>query len=173
MKEIEFRGIDKDSNKFLYGGFLKHQKSSPSIGHIESEEDYQYIIFKSGFSDWNLPKPIDGYEVMAETVGQYTGLKDKNGVKIFHNDIIKVESKHGFNSELMHEFKDLKGLDSLNSIGLHFIGIVKIDLFRGIMFENPKNGYQEPIFTRHIDIKINHGGIEVIGNIHQNPELLL
>jgi len=49
-----------------------------------------------------------------------------------------------------------------NFLKLHFTGVVKLDLFRGLMFENTKNGYQEPIFTRHIDIKINHGEIEVI-----------
>lgn len=123
-------------------------------------------------TDFNEQYKIDACNDDAFIVDQYSGFKDKNGVKIFHNDIIRVKYKYGFNGDLMNEFKELKGLDSINSIGLHFTGVVKIDLFRGLMFENPKNGYQEPIFTRHIDIKINHGEIKVIGNIHQNPELL-
>jgi len=164
--EIEFRGIRKSNGNFIYGSLIYRP-----YGFAENEKEYAAIILFDKYSDSSYNAYLEE-EVIPESVGQYTGLKDKNGVKIFHNDIIKVKSKHGFNSELMHEFKELKKLDSLNSIGLHFTGVVKLDLFRGLMFENTKNGYQEPIFTRHIDIKINHGEIEVIGNINQNKELL-
>lgn len=105
-------------------------------------------------------------------VMQFTDLHDKSGREIYDRDILKVGAKHGFNSELLNEFKDLNNLDSLNGIGSHFIGIVRVDFLRGLMFENPKNGYQEPMFSRHIDICKNHSEIEVIGNIYENPELL-
>lgn len=105
-------------------------------------------------------------------VMQYTGLKDKNDKEIYDFDILKVGVKHGFNSELLEEFKKLNNLTSINGIGLHFTGIVRIDLFRGLMFESPENGYREPMFSRHIKILRNHSEIEVIGNVYENPELL-
>lgn len=107
-----------------------------------------------------------------DRVMQYTGLKEKKGKKIYEGDIIKVTTKHGFHGELLNEFKEEKKLDTINGIGLHFIGVVRIDLLRGLMFENPKTGYAEPMFSRHRKIFSYHSGIEIIGNIYQNPELL-
>jgi uncharacterized phage protein (TIGR01671 family) len=146
MRDIKFRAWDIDRNTMI-GDAVKLQ--SNIIFHRAMLETAKNVIWM-----------------------QYTGLKDKNGNPIFDGDICKVDTKHGFNSELLSEFKELKKLDSLNGIGSHFTGIVRIDMFRGLMFENIENGYQEPIFTRNIDIKINHSGIEIIGNIHEHKNIL-
>jgi uncharacterized phage protein (TIGR01671 family) len=105
-------------------------------------------------------------------VMENTGLKDKNDKEIYDGDILKVGGKHGFNSELLNEFKEKNNMESINGIGLHFTGIVRIDLLRGLMFENMENKYQEPMFSRHSNILKNHSDIEIIGNIYEIPELL-
>lgn len=131
------------------------------------------VIFTNNFFDlWHSKEIIDRGEISEYKLIEYAGLNDKNGKDVYDGDIVKVGCKHGFNSELLNEFKELKGLTTINGIGLHFTGIVRIDLLRGLMFENIENGYQEPMFTRNIYIRQNHSEIEIIGNIYQNPELL-
>jgi len=113
------------------------------------------------------PDDNDFFKVM-----QYTGIKDKNEVNIYDKDIIKVRCKHGFHSELLNEFKEINNLDSINGIGSSFIGIVEIDILRGIMFKNINNNYKEPMFSRHINMVKYHSDIEVIGNLYQPPQSL-
>jgi len=154
-REILFRGYSEALNKWVEGLLNQYQSKI----YITQEKIEQPTLGDPG-GTWIYNE----YEVHPDSVGQFTGLCDCNGVKIFDNDIISVKVKHGFNSDLLNEFKEKNNLDSLNGIGSHFSGIVRLDFLRGVMFENPENGYREPMFTRHLDIMRNHSEITITGN---------
>jgi hypothetical protein len=63
MREIEFRGKRIDTGEWVYGAFIPFSEEPKIQTHV------------------------DAVEIDPNTVGQYTGLKDRNGVKIFEGDI--------------------------------------------------------------------------------------
>ena len=134
MREILFRGKCGYNNEWVEGFYYqaKLYRSDKELCH--------YITIPHPESDG---QPSDHIMVHSETVGQFTGLTDKNGKRIFEGDIAKNEYEDR-NYQYFKIFYNEKTLqwEVMNKYGM-----------RGNL---------------HNVI----GNMEVIGNIHDNPELL-
>ena len=127
MREILFRG-KRENGEWIYG--LPYECDG-TIDCIRVKESIENII------------AYISYKVIPETVGQYTGLTDKNGKKIFEGDIVRI-SERG---------KVVNGK---------------------IIFKNAYNGgWLVADKTEQSSCSLAmRNNVEVIGNIHDNPELM-
>ena len=132
MREILFRGKREDNGEWVYGYYSR-------FGYTDKEKDY---IIPHYASD------LYAFEIIPETVGQYTGLTDKNGTKIFEGDIVTTDIARPY---LIVEFRDGCFMFNCNDGDKDYY-----DIMLPILDE------QQTVYK--------HG--EVIGNIHDNPELL-
>ena len=91
MREILFKGKNKRSGKWVEGNLIvKHKKSQ----NIETLEDNKIILeTKYSIQYKNKNGKYSTCEVFEETIGQYTGFKDKGNNRIFEKDIVYVESE--------------------------------------------------------------------------------
>lgn len=136
MREILFRGKRTTKNEFVYGSL-----------YVCGRKDGKCEI-----ANYNREVNIErfAYDVIPETVGQYTGLTDKNGNKIFEGDIVKEE-------------------DCVHNGEVQIYGRKWVVYFDKGFFFGWRKGYKSCGLSKFIP---NISGIEIIGNIHDNPELL-
>ena len=132
MRTIKFRGKTHGNGKWYYGSL------------VYSNEINAAIYFQIGNG---LVKRMDWVYVIPETVGQFTGLYDCNGNKIYEGDIVEWE-KDG----LMYVVRFWSGM---------FFASVQ-ECNEGIL-----GGFPLHALTKHEDRKC-----EIAGNIYDNPELL-
>ena len=127
MREILFRGKREDNGAWIYGDLRQYNEKCFGIYSNEIR----------------AIRKVD-----PETVGQYTGLTDKNGVKIFEGDIIRIWDGH--------------------------IGRVELGQFWDNEFEVDFYGYALIVNNSKFALQLNElwEGHKVIGNIYDNTELL-
>lgn len=137
MREILYRGKIKFDKTWVYGAYcpynwdmMGNREEKPSIIMFSADK------YKDGL--WNY--------IIPETVGQYTGLTDKNGVKLFEGDIVECWSE-----------------------GVKARGTVthRID---GLWIIYP--AWQKRIMWGLCPDNDGNTTVEIVGNIHDNPELL-
>lgn len=135
MREILFRAKRADNGEWVEGGLLPLDVRS-SFVYISELYEVASTLPVRDLIEWNF------YQVIPETVGQYTGLKDQKGKKIFEGDIV---DGYYFSDE------DGYGVVEWNDGAWEINGAdVSVSFHENIC------GHE----------------IEVIGNIHDNPELL-
>jgi uncharacterized phage protein (TIGR01671 family) len=140
-KEIKFRGISIKTGEWVYG----------------------YVVYGAGVllgKAYIVPAIIQGYvhdndmveciEVKIDTVGQYTGLKDKNGTPIFEGDVVEFKADYTYHNGykvgvFVWSEANLQFMISVPNVEYHY-NITQTDEF--------------------------NNKAEVLGNIHENPELL-
>lgn len=146
MRTIKFRGKRTDNGEWVYGYYWK-EDNNPCFRNELIEQHY---ISVQNNHDWYLTS-LDDYNVITETVGQFTGLIDQNKEDIYEGDLIKME-------EWWYE-GDYKCFG--------FIGKV--------IFDNGQfavNGNGDMNYIELDSCSIHNHQFEVIGNIYDNPELL-
>jgi uncharacterized phage protein (TIGR01671 family) len=134
MREIKFRGKRIDNGEWVCGYYF-----------IEERDIEDGIIWR------DIPQIQQRYgdhfqyfDVDPATIGQYTGLKDKNGTEIFEGDICNCREYECFGKIEWNE----------DNAGFYFYVVVE------------GGGFDEERLYEYAD------ELEVIGNIHDNPELL-
>ena len=141
MREILFRGKRLQGGDWVEGYFFKSD-----INKRARESGKATLIFTPDCDTFIMvPECHNSFMVVSDTVGQYTGLKDKNGKRIFEGDIAKV----------------LQGKDK---------DIAYVGFENGAFMLYPKTGN---IYERTLwEYWYNDWDVEVVGNITDNPELL-
>lgn len=132
--EILFRGKRLDNGEWVYGWYCKYAFGRWPI---------KSCIIPSKQAENGC---VEHVEVDPATIGQYTGLTDKNGVKIFEGDIVR--------------FADLRNRDSMHQV-----------IYEGWRW-NLSNFYETGYDCPCCGFSEGTGCMEIIGNIHDNPELL-
>lgn len=155
MREIKFRGRTP-SGKWVYGYYVGKDTIIP----------FGDVNFDLGFIDTS---PC--YEVIPDTIGQFTGLHDKNGKEIYEGDVLFVREWKNlamgvFDYEEREELslEDCKGellYESQRVVYFEEGSMCAGDYYISTLWDKQDKRHQYPIFE-----------VEVIGNIHDNPELL-
>ena len=143
MRDIKFRG-KTENNIWKYGSLLKDNPQK--IYYIVDNEDGA------------------GREVLEKTIGQYTGLKDKNGKEVYEGDIVEFKDV----GEEGYEYKEGFDFDNIAQV------VYKNGIYTLSNFGETDNSYHATNSTdeERLEEVLRNGNCKVVGNIYDNPELL-
>lgn len=149
-REILYRGKRVDNGEWIYGGWAQRHN-----------DNTEYIVTSTvGASCKSEINNIiaTGFRVELDTIGQYTGLTDKNGKKIFKGDILDLSALMitDFGVVKYGEYKDS---DMRDDIPCGHVGFY-VDIEE-----------QHYNYVRR-DILFFVSRCKVVGNVYDNPELL-
>lgn len=142
MREIKFRGKRADNGEWVYGDLLRMH-------------GVPYIYPDPAPNGWN------DYEVITNTVGQFTGLHDKNGKEIYEGDVLRRIPNE--------QYSDATGIP---------LDMLREDIGEGgdLVFVRYDESQARVMYYSLIDRFnspwLNTKYFTVIGNIYDNPELL-
>lgn len=186
MRDYLFRGKRKDNGEWVHGYYTELPVGSlgatifSNDDEIVCEDITSYIIkvFEKQHSNYSNGNPLlviecENYEVIPETVGQYTGLTDKNGTKIFKGDIVQYLTYDDFDCQSVVKFGEYKQDGSNGEYGARIcLGFyVEVDNFTCPDWcENEPECFSD--YQKQQNILEIANECEVIGNIYDNPELL-
>lgn len=138
-----FRGKEKDSGKWIYG----------DLRHISDGHGGYILCIVDNTNGKN--NDVTGVEVVPETVGMFTGSTDKSRTKIFEGDIVKGTAYSATNIGV------IVWIDEISGFGVRYVNA-----------PNPTAWLNSSILRCAAIGKTDEFAAEVIGNIHDNPELL-
>lgn len=142
MREILFRGKREEDGGWIYGLY---------------SDDYVYDTDFPCIVPLRSGAIYDSWAVIRDTVGQYTGLTDKNGTKIFEGDVVELtDVNNDIKWNAIVVFGNPYG-EYCWGWNLMYVGV------------NPKVNTD---ILCWVDMEDSGAFIKVIGNIYDNPELL-
>lgn len=149
MKEIKFRGKRVDNGEWVYGSLIKDQ------GYGLGEDIYLIHNIDRGH--------VYRHEVDPATVGQFTGLKDKEGKEIYEGDMIKCHySKYPHTSKCSrYHGCDCRKVDKVT--------ISVIEWFQSMCNHGYRLNDKRGATLMLTASKLHTMKAEIIGNIHDNP----
>lgn len=148
-REILFRGKRADNGEWVEGFFCEcpcdDGTDIPSIMRIESKGNHRILT---------------QYPVISETVGRFTRLTDKNGVKIFEGDILDL-SYYMIKDIGIVKFGEYKDFDMTDDYPCGHVGF----------YIEIEKRYHKRYYVRR-DILFFVSKCKVLGNVHDNHELM-